>query len=165
MQAFILAWTAWEAYNYRFAVAAIQMQGLTQKDAKEVLANSYSFQIKNMNRIRNRLLLDKPTTTEGVMDVWQQLESDRGSRTFRERRHGLVHGSASADPRILRRGTDVIIRALEPTELLESIRVRVRFGDAANTFEVVGKVLVPTRRKAGSKAGTGNQSEIVQWLR
>ena len=164
-QAFILAWTAWEAYNYRFILAALQMQGLNQTAAKDVLRALHSHQFKNMNRIRNRLLLDKPTATESVAPVWQQLEFNRHKRTYRERRHGLVHGNASADPRILRRGVELIHESLEGVEILETLRVRIRFGDAADTSAVVGKVLIPNRAKVGSRTGTGRPPEIMNWLR
>lgn len=164
-QAFILAWTASEAYNYRFILAALQMQGLNQTSAKDVLRALHSHQIKNMNRIRNRLLLDKPTTTESVAPFWQQLEFNRHKRTYRERRNGLVHGNASADPRILRRGVELIHESLEPVELLEPLRARIRFGDAAGTTAVVGKLLIPSRPKVGSRPGTARPSEILDWLR
>ena len=164
-QAFILAWTAWEAYNYRFILAALQMQGLNQASAKDVLRALHSHQFKNMNRIRNRLLLDKPTTTESVTPVWHQLEFNRYKRTYRERRNGLVHGNASADPRILRRGVELIHESLKEVELLETLRARIRFGDAASTTAVVGKVLIPNRPKVGSRTGTARPSEIMDWLR
>ena len=164
-QAFILAWTAWEAYNSRFILAALQMQGLNQTSAKDVLRALHSHQFKNMNRIRNRLLLDKPTATESVAPVWQQLEFNRHKRTYRERRHGLVHGVASADPRILRRGVELIHESLRGVELLETLRARIRFGDAAGTSAVVGRVLIPNRAKVGSQTGTAHPPEIMDWLR
>ena len=164
-QAFILAWTAWDAYSYRFVLAAIQMQGLTQSTGKEILTDLHSHQFKNMNRIRNRLLVDRPASSKSVRQVWQQLEYDRGKRTYRQRRNGLVHGSDTADPRILQRGVEAILEALAPPELLEDLRVRIRFGDAAGEQHVVGKILVPRRPKAGSRAGSSNPTEITEWLR
>ncbi len=164
-QAFILASTAWDAYNYRFVLAAIQMQGLNQSAGKEILTDLHSHQFKNMNRIRNRLLVDKPASFEYVQHVWQQLEYDRRKRTYRQRRNGLVHGSDSADPRILQRGVQMILEALRPPELLENLRAHIRFGDAAGEQDVVGKILVPRRPRAGSRAGTGNPAEILKWLR
>jgi hypothetical protein len=164
-QAFILAWTAWDAYNYRFVLAAIQMQGLTQSTGKDLLTDLHSHQFKNMNRIRNRLLVDKPASSKSVQHVWQQIENDRHKRTYRQRRNGLVHGSDTADPRILQRGVGIIREALEPPEILETLRARVRFGDVAGEQHVVGRILVPRRPKIGSRAGTGNPTAISEWLR
>lgn len=163
-QSFILAWTAWEAYNFRFILNAIQMQGITQEQARSILHKLHSYQVKNMNRIRDRLLLDRPQEREETRAIWHQLESDRTNRTFRERRHGLVHGHKSADPRILRRGADLIRDALQPNELLEDLRVRIKFGDAAASVELAGPVLVANRRHTGSRRGTGNVSGVLEWL-
>jgi hypothetical protein len=164
-QAFILAWTVSKAYNYRFILAALQMQGLSQTSDKDVLRALHSHQFKNMNRIRNRLRLDKPTAAESVTHVWHQLEFNRHKRTYRERRNGLVHGNASADPRILRRGVELILESLKGVELLETLRARIRFGDTAGTTAVVGKVLIPSRPKVGSRSGTARPSEMMDWLR
>jgi len=164
-QAFILAWTAWEAYNFRFITAALQMQGLSQAEARDVLKKLQSHQSKNMKRIRDRLLLDRPQGTDSVSSTWRTLETDRHHRNFRERRHGLVHGSATADPRILRRGVDLIAQALTGTELLQDLRVRIRHGDNCDSFAPVGPVLVSPWANPGSKRGTGTTRDVLGWLR
>ena len=164
-QAFILAWTAWEAYNYRFVTAALQMQGLTQADAREVLKQLQSHQSKNMKRIRDQLLLDRPQSTDSVSTIWRQLETDRHHRNFRERRHGLVHGSTASDPRILKRGVDLIVQTLEGKELLQDLRVRIRHGDKYDSFAPAGPILVTPWRNPGSTRGSGTTRAVLDWLR
>ena len=163
-QAFILAWSAWEAYNYRFVVTAVQMQGLTQKDAGSVLSELSFHQVKNMRRIRATLLTRRPEHVPGIGPTWTRIESDKLVRSFRQRRNGLVHGSASADPRVLSRGVDLIHDAIM-SELLADMRVRIRSGDRSGTNERVGEILTSRTPRAGSRRGTGSASQVREWLR
>ena len=163
-QAFILAWSAWEAYNYRFIVTAIQMQGLTQTAARSVLSDLNSHQVKNMQRIRTALLTQRPEQAKGVGPIWTQIESAKHLRSFRQRRNGLVHGSASADPRVLSRGVNLIQDAIN-SELLADMRGRIRSGDRAGTTERIGEILSSPRFQAGSRRGTGSITQVREWLR
>ena len=67
-QAFILAWSAWEAYNYRFIVTAVQIQGLTQKDVRSVLSDLSFHQDKRCDE-------SEPRSSQGVPSMCQ--ESDQ----------------------------------------------------------------------------------------
>jgi hypothetical protein len=118
-----------------------------------------------MNCIRNRLLLDRPALSEPAKGGWEQLEHNRRKRSYRERRNSLVHGSQSADPRFLKRGVESIEGALNAPELLEGPRVRVRFGDAADTQVQVARVLIPHTTRSGSRAGAANPVEVAEWSR
>lgn len=141
------------------------MQGLIQASARPILAKLHAHQINNMKRIRGRLFIDKPSEEDSVATIWRKLESDRRNRTFRERRHCLVHGHNAADPRLLRQGVELIVAALESSERLESLRIRVKYGDAAGSFEPIGQVLKAKRPHVGSRRDTGNTGSVFEWLR
>lgn len=163
MQAFILAWTAWEGYNFRLVLAALQMQGLTQARAKDVLSQLRSHDTKNMKRIRSRVFVEHPSNLSGAGTYWRAIETDQHHRSFRARRNGLVHGSASADPRILSRGVTLIDEAVS-NEILSELSVRIRFGEKGTTTTKVGPILGPRQTSRGSRPGTATMKEVVEWL-
>lgn len=163
MQAFILAWTAWEGYNFRLVLAALQMQGLTQTRAKDVLSQLRSHDTKNMKRIRSRVFVEHPSNLSGAGTYWRAIETDKHHRSFRGRRNSLVHGSASADPRILSRGVTLIDEAVT-SEMLSELTVRIRFGEKATTTARVGLILGSRQTRRGSRPGTATMKEVVEWL-
>jgi len=162
-QAFILAWTAWEGYNFRLVLAALQMQGLTQARAKDVLSQLRSHDSKNMKRIRSRIFVEHPSSLAGAGTHWRAIETDKHHRSFRGRRNSLVHGSASADPRILSRGV-TLINEVVTSEMLSELTVRIRFGEKATSTAKVGSILGPRHSRRGSRPDTATMKEIVEWL-
>ena len=162
-QACILAWTAWEGYNFRLLLCAVQMQGLTQARARDVLSRLRAHDSRTVRQIRRKLLVEHPSNLSSAGKYWRAIETDSHHRSFRGRRNGLVHGSASADPRILGRGVRLIDEAVSG-EVLSEMTVRVRFGDEAGADEMVGRVLDGRRRSQGSRANTGAMTQVVEWL-
>ena len=119
---------------------------------------------QKMRQIRATLLTRRPEHVPGIGPTWTRIESDQLVRSFRQRRNGLVHGSASADPRVLSRGVDLIRDAII-SELLADMRIRIRSGDRSGTTERVGEILTSQTPRAGSRRGTGSTSQVTEWLR
>jgi len=57
-QAFILAWIAWEAFNFRLLLCAVQMQGLTQARAQDVLSRLRAHDSRTVKQIRRELFVE-----------------------------------------------------------------------------------------------------------
>jgi len=163
MQAFILAWTAWESCYFRLVLSALQMQGLTQARTKDVLSQLRSNDWKNMKRIRSRIFVEHPSNLSGTGTYWRAIDTDKHHRFFSGRRNSLIHGSASADPRILSRGVTLIDEVVT-REMLSEPTVRIRFGENATSTAKVGSILGPRQTRRGSRPDIATRTEIVEWL-
>ena len=163
-EGFVLAWTGWEAYNHRAMAVGLQFQGISQKDADWVLKARDSGNLKRANKVRGRVFAQGPEGVSSVAGTWRRLEQAESGRTYRQRRNDLVHGTGSADPRVLREGVELIVGAVLTESLLSVLEVPVRFGDAAGEVVPLGDVLSRSAGSRGSRRGTADRSAVLEWL-
>ena len=163
-EGFILAWTGWEAYKHRALSIGLQFQGISQKDAASLLAECNSGNEKNFDPLTKLLFLRPPQQAAGIGHLWQRLENSTSGRSYRRRRNDLVHGSKSADPRVLGEGVDLICSYVVDEPLLFTLVVPIRFGDARGGELVLGDVLSTRAGSRGSRCGTGPFEAIHAWL-
>ena len=163
-EAFVLAWTGWEAYNHRAMAVGLQFQGISQKDADWVLKARDSGNLKRARKLRAQVFAQGPEGVSSVAAMWRRLEQTESGRTYRERRNDLVHGTGSADPAVLREGVDLIVGAVLSDCLLSVLEVPVRFGDGAGEVVRLGDVLSRSAGSRGSRRGTADRLEVLEWL-
>lgn len=116
----------WDAYNHRAMAVGLQFQRISQKDADLVLTARHSGNLKRANKVRARVFAQGPAGVSSVAGTWWRLEQAESSRTYGQRRNDLVHGTGSAEPRVLREGVDLIVGAVLSDSLLSALEVPVR---------------------------------------
>lgn len=163
--AFLVAWAALEGYLHRVLIVGIQYQGVRAKDAVRIVSGLSVHKRANLENCLGSLLGERPSNLRGYGREWRSLYAPgRGShRSYHTRRHGLIHGSHDANPRLLGEGVEAILEVVR-LPLFGECEVAVRTGTERGTSIVLGDVLRPYRGRLGSVAGSASRLEVTEAL-
>lgn len=171
--AFLVAWAAWEAYVHRVASVSLQFQGLTAGQADGLLHERKFWRRRKRDEFMKVLLGEYPASMKDYGRVWCELydapqkhrgaprlgQDTRGSRSFYQRRHRLIHGAGTVKPTILRDGVRRIRVAID-LPLFAELYVPVVAGDAKGTSQRLGDPLTRYAGSAGSRRGSATVQDV-----
>jgi len=161
--AFLVSWAALEGFLHRVLVVAIQYQGLSAKDAVELVSSLGIHRRASLERALGSVLGQPPSNLPRYGRDWRSLYArEQGShRSYHERRHGLIHGSKHANPVILGKGVDAIVEMVR-MPLFGLCEVSIHAGTQRGTSLLLGDVLTPYSGRLGSATGSATVQDVTE---
>jgi hypothetical protein len=113
---FLTTWGTWEAVRIRLLRVIIHKQGWLIQDADAALRQAKLSSMKNAASLLHRLGLPDPSNWKGQSgQIWRTLLS------IEPLRHRLTHGFQTADPKLIKAATAVVLEAVSNQEWLEDL--------------------------------------------
>ena len=169
--AFLVAWSAWEAYVYRIVVVSLEFQGLPQSAAIELAEQRALWKREKREAVLRELFGKNPSSLKGDGTVWRGIYDspqthtrDRvgstRSRSLEKRRHHLIHGIGTVRPTSLIEGVNRLLDAIN-LPLFGQQQILIRAGSARGDRVAIGSVLVARRGGLGPRRGSALPAEVA----
>lgn len=152
---FLTAWSTWEAVRTRLIRVIINKQGWLMKDADAALRIAKLSSMKNAAALLQRLGFSNPSNWKGQSgQTWRTL------RSIEPLRHRLTHGFQTADPKLIKIATSIVLEGILDQQWMESLEINS--STKMNGFTKVGPIM--TGRSMISKMGRRSRKELFDIL-
>lgn len=169
--AFLVAWSAWEAYVYRVVVVSLEFQGLAQSAAIALAEQRSLWKRERREAVLREMFGASPASLKVDGSLWQrvyappQTHSRNGqakarSRSLEKRRHQLIHGVGTVRPAALIEGVDLLLNLID-RPLFGGQDVLIRVGSAQGERQPLGSVMSPRRGALGSRRGSASGEAVA----
>jgi hypothetical protein len=139
---FLTAWSAWEAVRTRLLRVVIHKQGWLMQDADTALRVAKLSSMKKAATLLQRLGLPNPSNWKGQSgQTWRTL------LVIEPLRHRLTHGFQTADPKLIKIATDIVLSSISNQQWLENLDLpsigktkgNTRLGSVMSPRGIIGK--------------------------
>jgi hypothetical protein len=152
---FLTAWSAWEAVRTRLIRVIIHKQGWLIKDADAALRIAKLSSMKNAAALLQRLGFPDPSHWKGQSgQTWRTLLS------IEPLRHRLTHGFQTADPKLIKIATAIVLEATLSQQWLENLDLYSTRSMEASIK--VGSIMTP--RSIISKTNRRSRQDLFEAL-
>lgn len=169
--AFLVAWSAWEAYVYRVVMVALEFQGLAQPDAIALAGQRGLWKRERREVVLRELFGRSPSSLKGDGALWRGIYDSPQThlrvraktprtRSLEQRRHQLIHGVGTVRPASLVEGVDRLLAAID-LPLFGRQQVLIRTGSAQGDCIAMGSALSARRGALGSRRGSATPAEVA----
>jgi hypothetical protein len=154
---FLTTWSTWEAVRTRLIRVIIHKQGWLIQDADAALRQAKLSSMKNAASLLRRLGLPDPSNWKGQSgQTWRTL------RSIEPLRHRLTHGFQTADPKLIRAATAIVLEAVSNQEWLENLVMPST--DNLNDRSRLGSIIKPRGIRSKTDRRTRNELFLILGL-
>jgi hypothetical protein len=139
---FLTAWIAWEAVRSRLLRVIIHKQGWLMQDADAALRIAKLSSMKNAATLLQRLAFPNPSNWKGQSgQTWRTLLA------IEPLRHRLTHGFQTADPKLIKTATEIVLLSISNQQWLENLdlpsigklKCNAKLGSVMSPRGIIGK--------------------------
>lgn len=168
--AFLVAWSAWEAYIYRVVVVSLEFQGLPQPAAIALAEQRNLWKRERREAVLRDFFGQRPASLKTDGSLWRRVYDSPEthirdgkvkvrSRSLEKRRHQLIHGVGTVRPAALIDGVALLLDLIA-RPLFGDQQVLIRAGTARGERQQMGSVLSPRRGALGSRRGSASEEAV-----